>query len=75
MITIATSSPAGRALDMLADLQKQGRMSRAEAQTVLDLVRHPDFPNSLRKAASEKASLKKTAATAPSKTRPKKAPK
>lgn len=42
------ASPAGRVLDLVADLQKQGRISGIEAQAVEDLIWHPEFPESLR---------------------------
>lgn len=49
---VEQESLAGRAITVLEDLQKQGRMSRAEAQIVLDLIWHPAFPNFLRDRAS-----------------------
>lgn len=42
-----TESPAGRAIELVGDLVKQGRMSKAEARVIEDLIWHPEFPESL----------------------------
>lgn len=44
-----TESPAGRAIELVGDLVKQGRMSKVEARVIEDLVWHPEFPESLRR--------------------------
>lgn len=48
MKIIDTDSPAGRAVELIGDLVKQGRMSKAEARVIEELVWHPEFPESLR---------------------------
>ena len=45
------ASPGGRVLDLVADLQKQGRISGVEAQAIHDLIWHPEVPESLRRQA------------------------
>ena len=50
MIITEDASVAGRALRMVSDLIRMGRMSDAEAQTVYDLVHHPDLPESLHRS-------------------------
>ncbi|MEZ2410531.1 hypothetical protein AB6806_27420 [Bosea sp. RCC_152_1] len=50
MKLLDTESPAGRAVELAAYLVKQGRMSKAEARVIEDLVWHPDMPESLRQA-------------------------
>lgn len=45
-------TPAGRALELVSDLVKQGRMSSAEARVIEELIWHPDMPESLRRNAS-----------------------
>ncbi|WP_199085972.1 hypothetical protein [Bosea sp. ASV33] len=49
MKTLDTESPAGRALELVGDLVEQGRMSKAEARVIEELVWHPEFPESLRR--------------------------
>lgn len=49
MKILDTDSPAGRAIELVGDLVKQGRMSKAEARVIEDLVWHPDMPESLRR--------------------------
>lgn len=49
MKLLDTESPAGRAIELVNDLVKQGRMSKAEARVIEDLVWHPEFPESLRR--------------------------
>lgn len=49
MKTVDSESPAGRALELVADLVKQGRMSKAEARVIEDLVWNPEFPERLRR--------------------------
>lgn len=49
MKLLHTESPAGRAVELVADLVKQGRMSKAEARVIEDLVWHPEFPEGLRR--------------------------
>lgn len=51
-LTVQAGSLAGRVLVVLEDLEKHGRMSRAEAQTIMDILWHPAFPNFFRDAAS-----------------------
>lgn len=48
MKLLDTESPAGRAIELVGDLVKQGRMSNAEARVIEELVWHPEFPAALR---------------------------
>lgn len=49
MNLLHNDSPAGRAIELVNDLVKQGRMSQAEARVIEDLVWNPEFPERLRR--------------------------
>lgn len=51
MKLLDTDSPAGRAVELISDLVKQGRMSKAEARVIEELVWHPEFPENMRRKA------------------------
>lgn len=57
MKLLDTESPAGRVVELVGDLIKQGRMSKAEARVIEDLVWHPDMPESLRQATRDSFDL------------------
>ena len=50
MHLIHNDSVAGRALELVRDLVKLGRMSNAEARVVEALAHHPELPPKLRQA-------------------------
>lgn len=49
MKLLDNESPAGRVVELVSDLVKQGRMSKAEARVFEELVWHAEFPESLRR--------------------------
>ncbi len=49
MRTFDTDTPAGRAIELVGELVKQGRMSSAERRVIEELIWRPDMPESLRR--------------------------
>lgn len=49
MIVIEQGSPAGFVMTMLEDALRLDRLSRTEAEVVYSLLRHPAFPEELRR--------------------------